>query len=102
MSLHLSFSDEILSHSILYRSPSDSSGLVRHRRRIALTASTSLLYLGKALTNASPVLPHGACYPALLFRSELKNIIHQQARLVLIIARERRRRRTGEYPVVVL
>src|SRR6266481_7032111 len=47
-------------------------------------------------------MTHRGAYPPLFFRGELEDVIHQELGLILIIALERRRRRTREDPVIVL
>src|SRR5438309_6970144 len=44
---------------------------------------------------------HGGGHTLLLFRSELKDVIHEQLGVILVIALERWRRRSGKHPVVV-
>src|SRR2546427_8004607 len=44
---------------------------------------------------------HGGTYSALLFRRELQDVVDQQFCLILVIAFERWRSRTGENPVAV-
>src|SRR6266576_3784758 len=44
---------------------------------------------------------HRRCHAALLFRSELEDVVDQQLGVVLIVAFERRRGRTCEHPMVV-
>src|SRR5258706_9149751 len=44
---------------------------------------------------------HGSADSALLFGGELENVIHQEFRLILVVAAERSGRRTGENPVAV-
>src|SRR5437899_6879397 len=44
---------------------------------------------------------HGGTYSALLFRRELQDVVDQQFCLILVIAFERWRSRTGEDPVAV-
>src|SRR5260370_29399954 len=45
---------------------------------------------------------HRGAYSTLLFRCELEDVIDQQFCLILVVAVERRRRRTGKHPVAVL
>jgi hypothetical protein len=55
--------------------------------RAALGASAGRLWPASSVT-AGLAAPHGSGYTALLFRSELENIIHEQLGVILIVTLE--------------
>src|ERR1700676_5576389 len=65
------------------------------------SASAGCLWPGSSVI-AGLAASHGSGDTALLFRSEVENIIHEQLGVILIVTLERGRRRTGEHPMVVL
>src|SRR5258708_5922222 len=57
---------------------------------------------GRRTAGCCPRTTHRGADPPLFFRGEPEDVIHQELGLILIIALERRRRRTREDPVIVL
>src|SRR5271166_6389714 len=61
-----------------------------------------LLAIAAWLHGRSLGVRHGGCYPALLFRSKLEDIVGQKLAMVSFITVEGWRRGAGENPLIVL
>src|SRR5208282_4270135 len=101
ISLHLSWNWVEILAIILLPAARPHRWLVHDRGRIAPSAATGWLCSGRSSLRTGLAAPHGSGHTALLFRSELENIIHEQPGVILIIPLECGRRRSGEHPVVV-
>src|SRR6185312_14066355 len=66
------------------------------------TGANCRLFLPAPRLHRSLAASHGSRHPPLFFRRELEYVVNQQFTVVFVISLERRWRRTGEDPVIVL